>query len=171
MVVEEALGDGDNSLICLSPAKMEELDLFRGDEVLIKGHEGQDTVCIALADDRLGDVKIRLNEVVRRNLKVGLGDIVSVCANGCSPYATHVRVRPVHDTLEGPTGNLFDTHLRPYYLETFRPTRQGDLFLVRASSQTVEFVVVDVEPAECCIVAPGAIIHCEGEPAKRLSRA
>jgi transitional endoplasmic reticulum ATPase len=36
LVVEEALND-DNSVISLSPAKMEELGLFRGDNVLIKG--------------------------------------------------------------------------------------------------------------------------------------
>lgn len=36
LVVEEASND-DNSVIALSPAKMEELSLFRGDNVLIKG--------------------------------------------------------------------------------------------------------------------------------------
>ena len=36
LVVEEAIND-DNSVIALSPAKMEELELFRGDNVLIKG--------------------------------------------------------------------------------------------------------------------------------------
>lgn len=36
LVVEEATND-DNSVIALSPAKMEELGLFRGDNVLIKG--------------------------------------------------------------------------------------------------------------------------------------
>jgi hypothetical protein len=36
LVVEEATND-DNSIIALSPAKMEELGLFRGDNVLVKG--------------------------------------------------------------------------------------------------------------------------------------
>jgi transitional endoplasmic reticulum ATPase len=36
LVVEEATND-DNSVIALSPAKMEELSLFRGDNVLVKG--------------------------------------------------------------------------------------------------------------------------------------
>ena len=36
LVVEEAMND-DNSVISLSQAKMEELNLFRGDNVLIKG--------------------------------------------------------------------------------------------------------------------------------------
>ena len=36
LVVEEAVND-DNSVISLSPAKMDELNLYRGDNVLIKG--------------------------------------------------------------------------------------------------------------------------------------
>jgi len=41
LVVEEALND-DNSVISLSQAKMEELNLFRGDNVLIKGKKRKD---------------------------------------------------------------------------------------------------------------------------------
>merc|ERR1711892_1505659 len=33
--------------------------------------------------------------------------------------------------------------------------------------RTVEFKVVDTEPAPYCIVAPDTVIHCEGEPVKR----
>lgn len=36
LIVEEAIND-DNSVISLSPAKMEELSMYRGDNVLIKG--------------------------------------------------------------------------------------------------------------------------------------
>ena len=36
LVVEEALND-DNSVISLSQAKMEELNLFRGDNVVLRG--------------------------------------------------------------------------------------------------------------------------------------
>jgi len=89
LVVEEALND-DNSVISLSQAKMEELNLFRGDNVLIKGKKRKDTVCIVLADDNLDDSKIRLNKVVRKNLRVRLGDIVSVHACGDVPYGKRV---------------------------------------------------------------------------------
>eukprot|EP00913_Durusdinium_trenchii_P011160 g10481.t1 len=41
LVVEEAMND-DNSVISLSQAKMEELNLFRGDNVLIKGKKRKD---------------------------------------------------------------------------------------------------------------------------------
>merc|ERR1712176_1656203 len=70
-------------------------------------------------------------------------------------------------TIEGLTGNLFDTYLKPYYLEAYRPARQGDLFLVRGGFRPVEFKVVGVDPGEFVICAPDTVIHCEGEPVKR----
>lgn len=90
---------------------------------------------------------------------------------------------PVDDTIEGVTGDLFETFLKPYFKEAYRPIRKGvsfplfldtslcdaagDLFLVRAAMRAVEFKVVDVEPDEHCIVAPDTVIFCEGEPVKR----
>ena len=70
---------------------------------------------------------MRLNKVVRKNLKVRLGDIVSVHACGDVPYGKRVHVLPLDDTIEGITGNLFDTYLKPYFMEAYRPARQGDL--------------------------------------------
>lgn len=43
--------------------QMEELQLFRGDTVLIKGKKSRDTVCIVLADDSVDDSSIRMNKV------------------------------------------------------------------------------------------------------------
>jgi len=166
LIVEEALND-DNSVISLSQAKMEELNLFRGDNVLLKGKKRKDTVCIVLADENLDDGKIRLNKVVRMNLKVRLGDIVSVHACGDVPYGKRIHVLPMDDTIEGITGNLFETYLKPYFLEAYRPVRAGDLFLVRGGFRPVEFKIVGVEPGEFVICAPDTVIHCEGEPIKR----
>ncbi len=43
-----------------------------------QGKKRKDTVCIVLADDSVEEAKIRINKVVRKNLRVRLGDIVSV---------------------------------------------------------------------------------------------
>merc|ERR1712019_23803 len=56
---------------------------------------------------------------------------------------------------------------KPYFLEAYRPVRQGDLFLVRGGFRPVEFKVVGVDPGEFVICAPDTMIHCEGEPVKR----
>merc|ERR1719473_832562 len=166
LVVEEALND-DNSVLALSQAKMEELNLFRGDNVLVKGKKRKDTVCIVLADENLEDSKIRLNKVVRKNLRVRLGDIISVHACGNMAYGKRIHILPMDDTIEGITGNLFETYLKPYFLEAYRPTRAGDLFLCRGGFRPVEFKVVEMDPGEFVIVAPDTEIHCEGEPVKR----
>ncbi|KAK9942600.1 hypothetical protein M0R45_008254 [Rubus argutus] len=77
LIVDEAAVN-DNSIIQLHPETMEKLQLFRGDTVLIKGKKRRDTICIALADDTCEEPKIRMNKVVRNNLRVRLGDVVSI---------------------------------------------------------------------------------------------
>lgn len=75
--VTDATND-DNSIIALSNNTMETLQLFRGDTVLVKGKKRKDTVLIVLADDDLDDGSARMNRVVRHNLRVKHGDIVTV---------------------------------------------------------------------------------------------
>jgi transitional endoplasmic reticulum ATPase len=67
LVVDDALSD-DNSVVSLSPAKMEELQLFRGDTVLLKGKKGKDTICIVLSNDETDDANIRMNKVIFREV-------------------------------------------------------------------------------------------------------
>lgn len=165
-MVDEATND-DNSVCSMSNATMEKLGLFRGDTVLVKGKKRRDTVLIVLADDACEDTKIRINRVVRNNLRVRLGDIISVHACPDIKYGKRVHVLPIDDTVEGVTGNLFDVYLKPYFLEAYRPVRKGDLFLVRGGMRAVEFKVVETDPADYCIVAQDTVIHCEGEPIKR----
>lgn len=55
---------------------MDSLQLFRGDSVLLKGKRRREAVCIVLSDDNLSDEKIRINRIVRNNIRVRLGDVV-----------------------------------------------------------------------------------------------
>eukprot|EP00877_Chromochloris_zofingiensis_P005423 jgi/Chrzof1/14882/Cz09g19130.t1 len=166
LVVDEAVND-DNSVVALNPKTMEKLQLFRGDTVLLKGKKRKDTVCIVLTDETVDEAKIRINKVVRKNLRVRLGDIVSIHQCTDVKYGKRVHVLPIDDTIEGITGNLFDVYLKPYFLEAYRPVRKGDTFLARGGMRSVEFKVVETDPAEYCIVAPDTEIYCEGEPIKR----
>jgi len=66
-------------------------------------------VCIALASeegDDLDNMKIRMNKVVRRNLRVRLGDVVSVHPCPDIPNGNRIHILPLADTIEGITGNL-----------------------------------------------------------------
>mmetsp|Transcript_7337 Transcript_7337/g.13797 ORF Transcript_7337/g.13797 Transcript_7337/m.13797 type:complete len:812 (-) Transcript_7337:192-2627(-) len=166
LIVDESVND-DNSVVALNLKTMEELQLFRGDTVLIKGKKRKDTVCIVLADDTCEEAKIRMNKVVRSNLRVRLGDVVSVHQCTDVKYGKRIHVLPFDDTIEGITGNLFDVYLKPYFLEAYRPVRKNDIFLVRGGMRAVEFKVVETDPADYCIVAPDTEIFCEGEPLHR----
>ncbi|XBJ17521.1 hypothetical protein VPH35_008906 [Triticum aestivum] len=166
LVVDEATNN-ENSTVALHPDTMDNLDLFRGDTVLLKGKKRKDTVCILLPDDTCDKTKVRMNKVVRKNLRVWLGDVVSVHQCPDVKYGKRVHVLPIDDTVEGIAGNLFDAFLRPYFLEAYRPLRKGDLFLVRGDMTSVDFKVVETDPAEYCIVASDTKIFCDGEPVKR----
>ena len=131
------------------------------DTVLLKGKKRRDTVLIVLADDEVENSKIRINKVVRNNLRLRLGDVVSIHACTDIKYGKRIHVLPLDDTIEGITGNLFDIYLKPYFLEAYRPVRKGDLFVVRGAMRAVEFKVVECDPAPYCIVsASSSLLHC-----------
>ena len=49
-------------------------------------------------------------------------------------------------------------------LAAYRPVRKGDTFLVRGGMRTVEFKVIETDPAEYCIVAQDTVIHTGMHP-------
>lgn len=147
LVVEDAITD-DNSVVTMNSVVMETLGFFRGDTVLLKvnylffsglktcnwypllkellkvvkflqGKKRKDTVCVLIGDDLCEESKIRMNKVVRSNLRVRLGDVVSVhqCPN--AKYGNRVHILPVDDTIEGITGNLFESYLKRKSFTTF----------------------------------------------------
>ena len=145
LLVEDAVND-DNSVVALSLAKMDELQLFRGDTVLLKGKKRKESVCIVLSDDTVSDEKIRMNRVVRINLRLRLGDVVAVQSCPDVKYGERIHVLPIDDTVEGLTGNWFEVFLKPYFLEAYRPIHNGDTFIVRGGMRAVEFSVVGSIP-------------------------
>lgn len=166
LIVDDATND-DNSIISMSSNTMEKLQLFRGDAVLVKGKKRKDTVLVVLADDDMEDGVCRINRVTRNNLRVRLGDIVTIHACPDIKFATRISVLPIADTIEGLTGSLFDVFLKPYFVDAYRPVRKGDHFVVRGGMRQVEFKVVEVEPEDYAIVSQDTIIHSEGEPINR----
>ena len=100
LIVEDSAND-DNSVVALSQSKMDQLELFRGDSVLLKGKKRKETVCIVLSDDTVSDERIRMNRVVRNNLRLRLGDVVSITACSDIKYGKRVHVLPIDDTIEG----------------------------------------------------------------------
>ena len=170
LLAEEGIGTSeDNSVIQLTQKKMDELKIYKAETVLLKGKKRKETICVALPDDtgRLTDDRIRLNKVVRNNLRVRLGDVVSVHKYPTVPVGNRVHILPFEDSIEGITGNLTQTYLIPYFKDAYRPVHKGDTFLCRGGFKSVEFKVVETDPDKCCIVGPQTVIFDEGEPIKR----
>ena len=82
-----------------------------------------------------------MNRVVRNNLRVRLGDVVSLTAAPDVKYGKRIHVLPIDDTIEGLSGNWFEAYLKPYFLEAYRPLHKGDTFIVRGGMRAVEFKV------------------------------
>mmetsp|Transcript_18379 Transcript_18379/g.24638 ORF Transcript_18379/g.24638 Transcript_18379/m.24638 type:complete len:236 (+) Transcript_18379:182-889(+) len=149
---------------------MDELKIFKGDAVMLRGKKRKETICIALTNETADakDNHILMNKVVRRNLRLRIGDICSVHpVTGDVPNLTKVHVLPFSDSIDGITGNLTETYLIPYFKDCYRPVKKGDTFIVRGGFRPVEFKIVDVEPPEYGIVSPQTTLFDEGEPINR----
>ncbi|CAH8658706.1 unnamed protein product [Heterobilharzia americana] len=166
LIVDSTIKD-DNSVVSMSQAKMDELQLFRGDTVFIRGRKRKETICVALPDETCPDDHIRTNRCVRINLRVKLGDVVTVTCCQDIVYAKRIHVLPIDDTIVGLTGNLYEVYIKPYFLAAYRPVRKDDIFIARGGLRAVEFKVIETDPSPYCIVAPDTIIHTEGDPVKR----
>ena len=167
LIVEEATND-DNSTVYMTEAKLNELGIFKGDPVLLKGKRRKETLCIALQEaGDLEDGKIRLNKVARTNLRVRLGDLVVVKPSPDTPNLTKIHVLPFDDSIEGLSGDLTQTYLIPYFKDAFRPIHKNDTFIVRGNFKAVEFKVVACEPGDFGVVAASTVLFTEGEPIVR----
>ncbi|CAF3660179.1 unnamed protein product [Adineta steineri] len=166
LIVDDAVND-DNSVVALSQSKLDELRLLRGVIVLLKGKKRRETFCIVRVDDGCPNDRIRMNRVVKSNLRVRSGDVISI--EGCQDiqYGRRIDVLPIDDTIQGITDNLFKVYLKSYFLEAYRPVREGDTFIVRAGIHPVEFKVIKTDPSPYCIVAPDTVIRYKGDPIKR----
>lgn len=168
LAVEEATND-DNTTVYMTAKKLNELGLFRGDPVLVRGKRRKVTIAIALQEngDTLDDTKIRMNKVMRSNLKLRLGDLAIITPSTQTPNLSKIHILPYSDTIEGLTGDLAQTYLIPYFKDTFRPVHKGDSFIVRGNFKPVEFKIVATDPGEYGIVTSATVLFTEGEPVAR----
>nr|CCC93719.1 putative Transitional endoplasmic reticulum ATPase [Trypanosoma congolense IL3000] len=166
-LIADDLGGDDNSVAMMNPVRMDALGIFRGDIIQLKGKRNRSTVCTVLEDDDCPEGSIKVNKTTRRNIRILLGDIICVTQRADVPYGNRVHILPIDDTVKNLTGDLFETFLKPFFLEAYRPVKKGDHFICRGAMRSVEFKVVEVDPGDCCIVAPDTVVHCEGDPIRR----
>lgn len=168
LIVEEATND-DNTSVYLTAAKLGELSIFRGDPVILRGKRRKTTIAVALQEDGddLDDNKIRMNKVIRKNLRVRLGDTVVVTPSAETPNLSKIHILPFDDSVEGLTGDITSTYLIPYFKDAFRPIHKNDTFIVRGNFRAVEFKVVATDPGDFGFVTATTTLFTEGEPVKR----
>lgn len=165
LLVEDTLND-DNSVVALSQGKMDELQLFRGDTVIIKGKKRRDTVCIALLDETCPNDRIRLNRCVRTNLRVRIGDVVTIAPCPEIQYGKRVHVLPIDDSVEGLSGNLFKAIgvKPPRGILLYGPPGTGKTLIARAvANETGSFFFL--------INGPEIMSKLAGESESNLRRA
>jgi transitional endoplasmic reticulum ATPase len=83
-----------------------------------------------------------MNKVIRKNLRIRLGDLVQIRAAADVPNLTKIHILPFQDTTEGITGDITKTYLIPYFKDAYRPIKKGDTFIVRGNFKPVEFKIV-----------------------------
>lgn len=185
---------GDDSQIILSSEKVNVLDLFQGDYVRLKGRFGKTTHAMVQSREDVDKIVVLMNKTMRANLGVNLGDIVILYPAQNLPYHKRIKVIPFEQDLEGlniagytvkqgedgkpapapfpgPTYDLFDICIAPYFKDKCRPVTEGNTFKVMTTSlpvnREIEFKVVLTDPSPACIVMDGGEIFYEGEPIDR----
>ena len=166
LFVEEPQND-DNSICGLHENKLKELNVYNGDVVVLRGKRRHKTLAIALRDNTVGETKVAINRTVRKNLRVKLGDVVTVMPAPDVPNLKKIHILPYADTIEGLTGDIPNTFLKPYFKDANRPVYKGDKFVVRGTFKPVEFKVVATEPGDFGIVAADCIMYTDGDPIDR----
>ncbi|AEA38848.1 cell division control protein 48 (nucleomorph) [Cryptomonas paramecium] len=167
LTVENTNNAYDNSFVYVNSRCTESLGLIKGDTVLIKGRRKKDTVCIIMCDDSCDFHVIKVNKTIRDNIQVKSGDIVILTPFTGLKFGKKIHVLPFEDTIQGVDEDLFQTYIKPYFLDAYRPVKKGDSFFIQMNQHAVQFKIVQTEPTEYCIVGPDTLIYCEGSPLKR----
>jgi len=184
-----------HTVVGMTESAMEDMGIFDGDTVSIKGKRGKKTVAtVAMIPDT--DVSALDASVVKatadgtysgaigmtkdamKNAGVRAGDAVTVAPAPEIKFGKAVLILPYGDSVESAgigaseTDSLFETYLRPYFEGKFRTLHRGDSFQVNGPKGLIEFQCVEIDSVEvdgdsACVVVDDTVIECEGEPIDR----
>jgi transitional endoplasmic reticulum ATPase len=119
---------------------------LQGDKVLLKGKKGRETICVVVLDENVPKGVIRMNRNVRDNLASKVGNLITLIPAPEIPLGKHISVLPYADSVEGITGDLFETYIKSYFADKYRPVHEGDTITCRnatsSSSSSVDFKIV-----------------------------
>jgi len=176
--------DQGHSVVGLTETAMEELGVFDGDTVKIKGKRGKSTVAtVAAVPDSsattlsAASLSIGMSIDAMKNSGVRAGDNVKVTPAPDVKFGKAVLILPYDDSLEGldekpDADTLFEEYLKPYFEGKFRCLHRGDSFSISGSLGSIEFQCVEIDSVEvdndsACVVVDDTSIECDGEPLER----
>ena len=185
---DDSGGGEGHSVVGMTAQALEELGLFEGDTVSIKGKRGKKTMAsVAMIDSadvsvlKDGSGKplfaIGMTTDAMKNAAVRAGDSVTVTPAPNVKFGKAILILPYQDSLklaniDTETTDLFDTYVKPYFEGKFRTLHRGDSFHIDGPNGKVEFQCVEIDSVEvdgdsACVVVDDTIIESEGEPIVR----
>jgi transitional endoplasmic reticulum ATPase len=177
--------DEGHTVVGLTEAAMEEMGLFEGDTVSIKGKRGKKTMAsvvildqsdvTSLSDGSPESIAIGMSVDAMRNAGVRAGDKVTVVPAPNVKFGKAVLILPTAESLKlagvenMADGNLFEDYLKPYFQGKFRTLYRGDSFHINGKLGELEFRCVEIDSVEvdgdtACVVVDDTLIECEGSP-------
>lgn len=177
--------DEGHTVVGMTEAALEQMGLFEGDTVSIKGKRGKKTMASvavldeadvsALSDGTSESSAIGMSVDAMRNAGIRAGDKVTIAAAPNVKFGKAVLVLPTADSLKlagvenVEDANLFDDYIKPYFQGKFRTLYRGDSFHINGKLGELEFSCVEIDSVEvdgdtACIVVDDTLIECEGEP-------
>jgi len=179
--------DEGHSIVGITEEAMEEMELFEGDTVAIKGKRGQRTIAsvalvtesdVSTLADGVAQNPIGMSTDAMKNAGVRAGDTVTVVPAPDVKFGKAVLILPYKDSVEAAgiekieDANIFDEYLKPYFEGKFRTLHHGDSFHIKGSLGELEFQCVEIDSVEVdsdsdCVVVDDTVIECDGEPIER----
>ena len=183
--------DEGHSVVGMTEAALEDMGLFEGDTVAIKGKRGKKTIASVAAvsasdvsslvdGGKAGDSHpIGMSLDAMKNAGVRAGDSVTVVPAPDVKFGKAVLILPYEDSLSsaGISGNneearLFEDYIKPYFDGKFRTLHRGDSFNIDGPHGVLEFQCVEIDSVEVdgdtdCVVVDETMIECEGDAIDR----
>ena len=185
-------GEG-HSVVGMTASALEELGLFEGDTVSIKGKRGKKTMAsvavveeadVSVLKDSAGSNKKPLSAIgmpgdAMKNAGVRAGDTVTVVAAPNVKFGKSVLILPYEESLaqaglaaDDSTDVLFESYIKPYFEGKFRTLHRGDSFHIDGPNGELEFQCVEIDSVEvdgdsACVVVDDTAIEYDGEPIEK----
>ncbi|CAF0835931.1 unnamed protein product [Adineta steineri] len=121
LIISDAVSH-DNNVAELSQSKITQLKLQDYSTIIIlTSDKDLRTTCTSTSLSSCPINEIKMNRVIRHNLRLRLGDPVVIEYCGDISGGKHLHIAFIDDTIQNLTGNLYEVFLKPYFEDRNRP--------------------------------------------------